>query len=146
MQSVVVSPFKKREGAIEALQASGAERLILLEIRDWWSDTLVRTDLHYDLALTVLNPQGQDLGSTTIVGHDELGKRQRPERRDVSTATNDIIATLLQANPVTAAFSPDASPVGSATASSKCTVDQILKMKDAGLAQEQIEAACGSGS
>lgn len=145
-QFISTSPFKKREGAIEALQASGAERLILIEIRDWWSDTLVRTDLHYDLALTVLNLQGQELGSTSLIGHDELGKRQRPERRDVATATNDIIATLLQANPVTAAFSPDASPVSTATASSKCTVDQILKMKEAGLAQEQIEAACGSDS
>ena len=36
-----------------------------------------------------------------------------------------------------------ATPV--ATPSPTCTVDQILKLKDAGLTREQIEAACGTG-
>jgi hypothetical protein len=142
-QTVNTSPFNGRQGAIQALQASGAERLLLLEIRDWWSDTLVHTDLHYDLNLAVLNRQGQELGSSSIMGHDELGKRQRPERRDVSIATNDILATLFAAKAVLSSFSPDATPAAKATA---CTVEQILKMKEAGLAQDQIEAACGSSS
>jgi hypothetical protein len=141
-QSINLSPFGGRQGALQALQKTGAERLILIELRDWWSDTLIHTDLHYDLSLTVLNPQGQELGSSAITGHDELGKRQRPERRDVATATNDIFATLFVADAVLAAFSPDASP---AVKAASCTVEQILKMKEAGLAQEQIEAACGSG-
>jgi hypothetical protein len=143
VQSITASPFQGREGAVKALQASGAERLILIEIRDWWSDTLVHTDLHYDLALTVLNQQGQELGSTSVGGHDELGKRQRAERRDVPTATNDILSTLFTAEAVVAGFSSDAAPVAKAAG---CTVEQILKMKEAGLSQEQIEAACGSGS
>jgi hypothetical protein len=141
---VTTSPGKGRQGTIQDLQATHAERLILVEIRDWWSDTLIHTDLHYDLALTVFNPEGQELGTTSTTGHDELGKRQRPERRDVPTATNDIISTLLTAGPVTASFSPDAAPAVKAT--SGCTVEQILKMKDAGLSQTQIEAACGSGN
>lgn len=143
VQSINTSPYKGREGAIQALQASGAERLLLLEVRDWWSDTLIHTDLHYDLSLAVLNPQGQELGSSSIMGHDELGKRQRPERRDVSIATNDILASLFAAEVVLSSFSPDATPVAKATA---CTVEQILKMKEAGLTQDQIEAACGTGN
>lgn len=143
VQAVTTSPFKGRQGAIEALQASGAERLILLEIRDWWSDTLVHTDLHHEVVLTVLSSQGQELGSTSSLGHDELGKRQRPERRNVSAATDDILKTLFMADAVVASFSPDATPVAK---SASCTVEQILKMKEAGLTQEQIEAACGSGS
>ena len=145
VQSVGTSPYKGREGAIRALQETGAERIVLIEIRDWWSDTLIHTDLHYDLALTVLNSQGQELGSNFMIGHDELGKRQRPERRDVATATNDIIANLFQHDTVLASFSPDAAPTTKASAP-KCTVEQILKMKEAGLTQEQIEAACGSGT
>jgi hypothetical protein len=58
------------------------------------------------------------------------------------TATNDIFATLFAADAMVAAFSPDAAPVARTAAS--CTVEQILKMKDAGLAEEQIKAACGS--
>jgi hypothetical protein len=143
VQSIIASPFQGREGAVKALQASGADRLILIEIRDWWSDTLVRTDLHYDLALTVLNQQGQELGLSSVVGHDELGKRQRAERRDIPTATNDILSTLFAAEAVIAGSSSNAAPVAKAAA---CTVEQILKMKEAGLSQEQIEAACGSGN
>jgi hypothetical protein len=90
-----------------------------------------------------LNPQGQELGTTSVTGHDELGKRQRPERRDVSSSTNDILATLFAADSVLTSFTPDAAPVVKKPA---CTVDQILKMKDAGLTQEQIEAACGAGA
>lgn len=141
--AVNVSPFQGREGAVQALQASGAERLVLLEIRDWWSDTLIHTDLHYDLHLAILNAQGQELGSTSVSGHDELGKRQRPERRDLPTAINDIFATLFSAEAVMAAFSREAAP---AATTAGCTVEQILKMKDAGLTQEQIEAACGSAT
>lgn len=140
-EAVVVSPFTGRQAAVEALRKTGAERLILVEIRDWWSDTLVHTDLHYDLALTIMNAQGQELGSTSAVGHDELGKRKRPERRDVTAATNNILETLFMAETVVASFSPEAAP---ATKSAGCTVEQILKMKEAGLTQEQIEAACGS--
>lgn len=61
-QAISVSPFSGRVGAIKSLQASGAERLILIEVRDWWFDSLIHTDLHYDLMLTVLNAQGQELG------------------------------------------------------------------------------------
>lgn len=142
-EAVVVSPFGGRQAAVDALRKSGAERLLLVEIRDWWSDTLIRTDLHYDVVLTVLNAEGQELGSTTVMGHDELGKRQRPERRDVTTATNNILETLFAAEAVIASFSTDAAPAAKAAG---CTVEQILKMKEAGLTQEQIQAACGSVS
>jgi hypothetical protein len=139
-ESIVVSPFGGRQAALDALRKSGAERLLLVEIRDWWSDTLIHTDLHYDLLLTVFNAEGQELGSTTVVGHDELGKRQRPERRDITIATNNILETLFAAETVIASFSPEAAPAAKAAG---CTVEQVLKMKEAGLTQEQIEAACG---
>jgi hypothetical protein len=142
-KSVSASPRSGREAAVQALQASGADRLVLIEIKDWWSDTLIHTDLHYDLALTVFNAQGQALGTSSAGGNDELGKRQRPERRDLPTAINDIFTTLFGATPVIAAFSPDATPTAK---TATCTVEQILKMKEAGLSDEQIKAACGAGT
>lgn len=138
---VAATPYEGREKAIQALQKSGAERLILIELRDWWSDTLIHTDLHYDLLLTVFNGSGQELGSSSVIGHDEIGRRQRPQRRDVATATDDILTTLFQADAVLGSFAADASPKEEVA---KCTVEQVLKMKDAGLTQEQIEAACGA--
>jgi hypothetical protein len=139
-KAIVVSPFSGRPAAIEALQKSGAERLILLEIRDWWSDTLIRTDLHYDLVLTVLNAQGQELGSSSATGHDTLGRGQV---RVIQEATHHILETLFAGTDVVASFASDAAPAAPTKA---CTVEQVLKMKEAGLSQEQIEAACGAVS
>jgi hypothetical protein len=136
---IVVSPFKGRQAAIDALRKSGAERLILLEIRDWWSDTLIHTDLHYDLLLTILNAQGQGLGSNVATGHEELGKGQQ---RLLAAATNRILETLFTGETVIASFASEAAPAPEKAA---CTVEQILKMKEVGLSQEQIEAACSSG-
>jgi hypothetical protein len=143
-QVVTVSPYYGRQRAIEALKSTSADRLVLIEIRDWWSDTLIHTDLNYDLSLTVLNSGGEELGTTTLVGHDSVGKRERPERRDVPTATNDILTTLFGAKPIVDAFAPAATPA--ASPSRACTVEQILKMKEAGLTQEQIEAACNTNA
>lgn len=136
-KAIVVSPPAGRQAAIDALLKSGAERLILLEIRDWWSDTMLRTDLHYDLLLTILDAQGRELGSSSAVGNDELGKGQQ---RAITIATQRILETLFMGGTVNAAFAPDAAPAAKAAG---CTVEQVLKMKEAGLAQEQIEAACG---
>lgn len=131
------APLAGRQAAIDALRKSGAERLILLEIRDWWSDTMLRTDLHYDLLLTVFDTQGRELGSSSAGGNDELGKGQQ---RAIAVATRRILETLFTGGTMNAAFAPDAAPAAKATG---CTVEQVLKMKEAGLAQEQIEAACG---
>jgi len=143
-QVVTVSPYSGRQRAIEALKSTSADRLLLIELRDWWSDTLIHTDLNYDLSLTVLNGQGQELGSTSLIGHDSVGRRERPERRDIPTATNDILSSLFGAKPISDAFASTATPV--TPPSPTCSVDQILKMKEAGLTQEQIEAACNSGA
>jgi hypothetical protein len=137
-QVVAVSPFPGRQAAIDALRKSGAERLVLLEIRDWWSDTLMRTDLHYDLLLTIFNSQGQELGSNVSIGHDELGRGQQ---KVIAAATTRILETLFTGETVIASFKPEAAP---AAPQASCTVEQILKMKEAGLTQAQIEAACGT--
>lgn len=142
-QVVTVSPYYGRLRAIDTLKSTSADRLVLIEIRDWWSDTLIHTDLNYDLSLTVLNGEGQELGTTSLIGHDSIGRRERPERRDIPTATNDILVTLFGAKPVADAFAEAATPTGSPRG---CTVEQVLKMKDAGLTQEQIEAACGTST
>ncbi len=143
-QVVTVSPYYGRPRAIESLKATSADRLLLIEIRDWWSDTLVHTDLNYDVSLTVLNAQGQELGSTSLIGHDSVSKRGRPERRDIPTATNDILVSLFGAKPIIDAFASTATPMAPPVPT--CTVEQILKMKEAGLTQEQIEAACGTSA
>jgi hypothetical protein len=140
---IVASPAAGRQAALEALGKSGAERLILLEIRDWWSDTLFKTDLHYDLLLTILDAQGRELGSSSAKGDDGLGGHGTNQQPLIDAATRRILETLFADKAVSAAFQTDASP---SAKPASCTVEQILKMKEAGLSQEQIEAACGAVS
>jgi hypothetical protein len=104
---------------------------------------MLRTDLHYDLLLTILDAQGRELGSSSASGEDGLGGHGANQRPLIDTATRRILETLFADKAVSAAFQADAAPTAKAAS---CTVDQVLKMKEAGLSQEQIEAACGAVS
>jgi hypothetical protein len=52
---------------------SGAERLSLLTIREWRSDTYQNTGLTYDLTLRVFDSAGAELASNNVSGSDDLG-------------------------------------------------------------------------
>jgi hypothetical protein len=139
---VMLSPFKPRDESLRALNGAGEARRLLVEIKEWASDTYVHTSLHYDLLATVYGFQGQPLGGKEVQGEDELGQ-QRPERRDLASAYRDILQTLLTSAEVKTAFAADAN--SAPTTKAGCTVDQILKMKESGLTEEQIKAACEAG-
>ena len=135
-QTVLVSPLQREDDAIAALIATGSNRNLFFNVVEWNADTYNRTTLHYDIKLSVLDSKGYVLGQTALAGEDVLGKG-RLERVDMPTATADIIQSLLTTKPIVAALQPDA------IASTKnCTVNQILKMQESGLAKQQIEAAC----
>jgi hypothetical protein len=138
-----LSPFKPREESLRALHGTDEARRLLVEIKEWASDTYMHTSLHYDVVATVFGNQGQPLGGKEIQGEDELGRKSRPERRDLPSAYRDILQTLLTSAEVKAAFASDPNLVP--TSKVGCTVEQILKMKESGLTEEQIKAACGSG-
>jgi len=67
-RAVVVPMSAGREGALEALKASGAERLLLFNCRDWKTDTRKNTRLDYDLTLEVLDARGELLANKHISG------------------------------------------------------------------------------
>ena len=138
--AVPVSPFKAEDVAVDALKATGSDRLLLFNVVEWDQDTYSQTTLHYDIRLSVFDQQGERLAQTSLAGEDELKAKLRPERRNVAAATADILQSLISAKPVVQALQPGATPTRS------CTVDQILKMQESGLTKQQIEAACGSGN
>jgi hypothetical protein len=70
---VEIQPSFSRSRAREALVRTGAEKLILLTLREWKSDTYNRTALTYDVELTVLDSVGSMLAKTTLKGRDNLG-------------------------------------------------------------------------
>jgi hypothetical protein len=140
VEQVPLSPFVSRDQAITALEATSNPRLLLFEVNEWYGDTYSRTTLHYQVELSVLDAEGRELGRASVAGEDEIGGKQRAERRTVQAATANIVQTLLASRDIVAAVSPDARP---RAAGGKCSVEQVLKMKEAGLSEAQIKAACG---
>jgi hypothetical protein len=53
--------------------SSGAERLALVSINEWKSDTYMSTSLQYDVALRVYDANGSQLAVNRIAGNDDLG-------------------------------------------------------------------------
>jgi TonB family protein len=140
---VSLSPFKPLETAVQALAATGADRLLLFRAAEWNADTYARTTLQYKLDLMVLSGEGHLLGQSSSVGEVDLRKDARPERQSVCATAVDLIQTLISDRSVVMAVAPNAKPAPVAPRS--CTVEQILTMKEAGLSQAQIEAACAAG-
>lgn len=52
---------------------AGAERLALVSINEWKSDTFMNTALHYDVMLRVFDANGEQLAVNRVAGDDNLG-------------------------------------------------------------------------
>jgi hypothetical protein len=52
---------------------SGAQRALLLTVREWKSDTYVDTRLHFDLVLQALSNDGEVAGEAGCAGEEDLG-------------------------------------------------------------------------
>lgn len=72
-QPVTVLPADDRQGAVDKLKSTGAERLLLLRLSDWKCDAGVNTAHIYDLALIIFDSQGNELASAELKGRDDLG-------------------------------------------------------------------------
>lgn len=56
-------PASTSAAAFKALQQSGAHRLILLELRDWQSDTMINPTVNCDVTLHIYDSSGRELAS-----------------------------------------------------------------------------------
>jgi|KBSSwiStaDraftv2_1062776.scaffolds.fasta_scaffold84298_2 hypothetical protein len=59
--------------AKRALAQTRARRSMLVTLREWKSDTMMNTDLHYDVTAEVMDDKGAVLGTNSIRGVDNLG-------------------------------------------------------------------------
>ncbi len=137
---VPASAFKPEDRTIDALVATGASRLLLFTIKEWDADRYSTITLHYDISLDVFGHDGHKITESAVKGEDDLKPAGRPERRSLPAATADLLNTLLSDKQVAAALKGELHP-----AEAHCTTDQIIKMRDSGLSDQQIEAACGPG-
>jgi hypothetical protein len=70
---VETSPRQPRDMVMSALTRTGAPRLLLVEIKEWKSDTYNRTALHYQLTAHVFDRQGGEIAVSDTAGTDGLG-------------------------------------------------------------------------
>ena len=71
--AVVIPPGDSAASARSKLQASKARRSVLVTLREWKTDTLMRTEFLYDTTVTVFDENGRELASSTAKGTDQLG-------------------------------------------------------------------------
>ena len=72
-QPVPTSPGEEPGAVLARLRQTGADRLLLLSLLNWKSDTYKSTALAYEVTLSVHDPQGAKLGDCRLEGSDDLG-------------------------------------------------------------------------
>jgi hypothetical protein len=91
-------------GARQRLEAAEARRLVLVTLREWKSDTMMSTDLHYDLALAVYDDKGNALATHSIHGMDNLGNLGLSPNEGISRASAKKLDALFDDDKVLAAL------------------------------------------
>lgn len=96
------------EGIAAALKKASAERLVVVLIEEWRSDTFVNTTLDFALDLQVYDGAGKVLGATQLTGHQDLGgDSANPTghaRTAVPAAYRRILEQLFSAEPIVASL------------------------------------------
>ncbi|MGQ0618676.1 MAG: hypothetical protein ACT4QA_01980 [Panacagrimonas sp.] len=72
-QVVKTVPSESLAAVKTRLLQAKPRRALLLEVREWKSDTLKRAALSYNLSLTVYGPLGEAMGTKAVQGHEDLG-------------------------------------------------------------------------
>jgi len=92
------------EGIAVALKKAGAERLVVVLIEEWQSDTLINTTLVYGLDLQVYDGAGKVLGATRLTGREDLGGDAADPpghaRTAVPAAYRRVLEQLFSAPPI----------------------------------------------
>ena len=89
--NAVAIPLRESSAtARQKMMDAKARRSVLATMREWKSDSMLNTDLHYDVTLTVYDERGNALASSSIKGMDNIGSAGlSPDEgiRKASTAT-----------------------------------------------------------
>ncbi|MFA5924058.1 MAG: hypothetical protein WC856_22675 [Methylococcaceae bacterium] len=69
-----VTPVMDKDTILHLAQSQQAEKIILLTLLNWKTDTYQSTDLIYDISMTVFDVKGHELTTKHLQGTDDLGK------------------------------------------------------------------------
>lgn len=101
---VVVPVAGGAQGAKSALLSSGAERLMLFTLREWKTDTMVRTGLWFDVTLDVFDDAGETLASKHISGQEISGGTIVSAEKDAQKWLSEKMGLLLDNRDIASAL------------------------------------------
>jgi hypothetical protein len=152
-----VNPTTTDSEIVEIIKKSTPENgaALLYTITEWKTDTHFTASLHYNVKLSVYNKNGDLIKNKSIQGIDKLGNDQREERKTLANAINDIYGSLLNDEDMVSSIKvastgsfpyetnmSDKSSNLPTEKSNKCSIEQILKMKEMGMSDSQVKSAC----
>ena len=73
VKPVTVAPSINDKKAVQALATSGADKSLLVSLREWKSDTATNVAMMYDVKAEVFDGQGNSIAENAVVGRDNLG-------------------------------------------------------------------------
>lgn len=99
VKPVMVAPSFNDRNAVKALSTSGADKALLILLREWKSDTMNNVALMYDVKAEVFDGQGNSIAENAVVGRENLGgdawNPPKHARSAVPAAYRRILETLL---------------------------------------------------
>lgn len=99
VKPVMVAPAVNGKKAVQALAASGADKSLLVSLREWKSDTMQNVAMIYDVKAQVLDARGNPIAENAVYGRDNLGgdfwDPPSHARAAVPQAYRRILETLL---------------------------------------------------
>lgn len=133
-----------------AIAGRNAERGLVVTMRAFNSNTYSDIDIEWDFEAQVYGREGQLLAANRVRGKQELQgsvlKAPEAAKKKVPPFFYDLMRQLVVGDDeMMAALTRPVEGPAAAPGDRPCTVEQILKMRDAGLSEEQIRAACGEG-
>ena len=138
------------ETVAEKIGSEKADAGLRVKMLVYNSNTYLNTDMEWDFQLMVFDAAGKTLYDEHVEGRQTLEgsfwNSPKAAKANVPPAFYEVLHDMIVGNPdLLAALGSSAVEDPEATA--KCSVDQILSMKESGLSPAQIRAACGeSGS
>ncbi len=101
---VTLAPNEATSDVRRKLVASGARRIASVTLTEWKSDSMMNTDIHYDVALSVLNEKGEELAAKSIKGRDNIGSMGLSPGAGISAMFARKLEALFDDEKVTAAL------------------------------------------
>lgn len=123
----------KAPAAYSTTNADPGQKLLMLKIKEWKSDSYMRTRFDYDITASVLDEHGKELATKSV--------KSSGVTTNVLTAGSEALGAVLNSDEIIAAISPEAKPATPAVSPSTSEVtpsyDQcmrrVAKISDLGL-------------